>query len=252
MTGVALFLPVERNRLLPLAPLFLFSGLWISEWVTSAKGRAWGRVMAAAGAALLAALLINWPLTGPALLNHERYWTGVNLGMALRARASATGDEQALAEARAWFVNAHEILPGRLEPIRQLAKVAETRNRFQEALEWQKRLLHILRLRYSAYVTPRARETECGLLLALKANRIDEAIRMGRELAGLAPADPRARHLRGVALMAAGRRDEARHEFEQTLRLAPEHFEARQNLLALDRTTSPSAESRGNRAPAME
>jgi len=76
--------------------------------------------------------------------------------------------------------------------------------------------------------------------LSLKANRVGDAVAWGRRLAALAPGNAQAHHLYGVALQAEGDREGARREFEQTLRLEPNHYEARENLRTLDRITSPT------------
>lgn len=246
MTGVALFLAIERHRLLPLAPLFLFGGLWIAEWFRAARGRQWGLTLAALAATALVAAWVNWPLQGPSLLNHERYWTRVNLGVACEAEAFARRDMSWLDKAREHWIEAHEFLPGRLEPLVQLTHLEEALKRHDAALHWHSLLLRRLRIQYGSNVEILSEETAHHVLLALAAKNIPAAVDTARTLVRLIPANAQAHQYLGVALMTAGDADGARAEFEQVLRLAPTHHEARENLKVLDRDreTSPTVKPR--------
>lgn len=233
--GVALFLAVERHRLPAVAVLLLFSGVLIAEGITPRRRRRLGMAAAGAGAWLAAALFTAIPLTGPDLLQHERYWTRMNLGVATKTLARDMREKEAwLDEARGHFLEAHALLPSRIEPPRQLALLAEQRERPAEALAHQRRLVRLLDRDYPRYRQLRAEHTAHELLLCLKANRVGEAVVSGERLARLAPTNADARHLYGVALMAADRTEEAGEEFRRTLALDPGHQAARANLERLD------------------
>jgi Flp pilus assembly protein TadD len=61
-----------------------------------------------------------------------------------------------------------------------------------------------------------------------------KAAEVYRKLAGVAPRDPRPRHLLGTALRQQGKRDDARKEFERALALAPGYVEPLAQLASLD------------------
>lgn len=240
--GVALFLAVERHRLPAVAVLLLFSGVLIAEGITLLRRRRWGMVAAGAAALAAAMLFTHIPLTGPELLRHERYWTRMNLGVATKTLARDMREKESwLDTARGHFLDAHALLPSRIEPPRQLALLAQQRGHHAEALMHLRWLLGLLERDYPRHRNIRAEHTAQELHLCLEANRIAEAVQSGERLVRLLPVNADARHLYGVALMAAERTEEAREEFRRTLALDPGHHAARTNLERLD-AKPPGAE----------
>lgn len=245
--GVAMFLAVERHRLPPVAPLFLFGGVIVTEIAAAYKARRRTHVAWGIGAIAAAMIFTGLPLAGPAVLHHERYWTQVNLGTA--EKALARQDEPANTQthydrARKHFLAAHEWLPARLEPVRQLANLAEQRKSFEEAARWQRRLIELMARTAPNYRAGLAEETAhlVVLLLSWGKPEAEAPIRAAaRNLAQIAPASADAQHLSGAAFMAIGDITPARDHFRRTLQIDPSNHSARENLRRLDAETSPSA-----------
>lgn len=162
----------------------------------------------AAFAVALAILVQHLPFR----LNRVAAVAGVVLTVLSMIVASRWRTEEAL------WRSAHELAPGKVRPLRQLARLRPP----QEAL----RLLLEAR-----QLAPQDADVAGDLGRAyLRLQRPEEALaEFGRALA-LAPRDPAAINNRGVALQALGQRDAALRDFETALKIDPCLWDAHWNL----------------------
>jgi Flp pilus assembly protein TadD len=210
-------------------------------------------VRAAAGASILALILVAWRQVGywsssVTLWQHtlnvttKNYVAERGVGTALLAIGRV---DDAIAHDRA----ALQIRPNDTDSLTNLANALFKKGDLPEAIE---RFREVARLRPNdsevrlnlgkALFANRAVDesiAECQAALRLRPNDPDAAYSLGKAIE-IRPKDPASHYNLGIALQRAGQNEAAVAEFRETLRLSPRKVDARNNLaitlLKMDRT----------------
>jgi tetratricopeptide (TPR) repeat protein len=212
--SVALFIVFSRYRflLVPLLLLFGSAGL-LGGWNLLAQRRAPPRLWVAAGAALAAALIVNWTLVPK---DGVRAITHTNIGIFLAK------EERKPEDAVVHFQKALTLNPRFVEAHGNLGAVLVMQGRADEALA---HLTEALRLKPD-YVEA---HYNIGVVLGQR-GRDDEAIAHFGEVLRLRPTHADAHSNLGIALARQGRLPEATPHFREAARLRPDWPEGRYNL----------------------
>ncbi|MEO8376389.1 MAG: glycosyltransferase family 39 protein, partial [Candidatus Sumerlaeota bacterium] len=210
LIGVALFLPIARHRLPAIPPLLLLSGLGISEFFSRLmKGKKVGVLIAAGVAGII---LSQLPVVPDWLDKHERWWTQVNLGVALKKLDRP-------AEAVKELKRGTQIMPEKLETWRQLAIAYEATGDHARAAGSQKQLLILFKKQYPEYYMIEGQVLEDLARYQSLASQHDAAIATARELVALVPDSADAHKTLGTALGVAGNAEESEAELKRAAEL---------------------------------
>jgi 4-amino-4-deoxy-L-arabinose transferase-like glycosyltransferase len=210
LAGAALFLAISRHRLPALPPLLLMGG-WalclVARRVAADPGRLlrWGALL------LLCVAVTRLPVIPGWYGDHERWWTQVNLGVALMKLDRP-------AEAVEELEKGIAIMPDKLEGWRQLALAQRATGAFAEAAGSQAELLRLLRLQYPAYDMIEAEVLDQLVVLQGGAGEFDQAEVSARQLVALVPDSPRSNCLLARVLISNGKPAEARRALQAALR----------------------------------
>ena len=200
LIGVAMFLPIARHRLPAIPPLLLLSGFGFMRLMQAGSPRLIPCIALALGITIS-----QIPVIPKWLDAHERWWTQVNLGVALMKLGER---EQAVEELK----KGTQILPDKIETWRQLALCDEAMSRHAEAATAQGRALALLRAQYPAYYMIEAQLLADMVRYQSLAQQYDQSIATARELVALVPTSPSAHRTLATALRVAGREAEAQEE----------------------------------------
>lgn len=204
LAGVVLYLDIARHRL-PVIPAALLLAGWFA-WLLLRKIIA-ARTPAVAG--LVGMLLVGIVLSQLPVIprtyydKHERWWTQVNLGVALLRMDQPAEAEQA-------FRNGIEIYPEKLETWLQLSLAEEQQADFAGAIQSQKQLLMRFRQQYPEFYPIEAEIFDRLARLQIKGGDTVDAVQTARKLTALVPGAPMGRLLLAEALSANGETEEAK------------------------------------------
>lgn len=217
LVGVALYLAISRHRLPALPPLMLLGGwmLW------SLYSHLWRKRLAPALIAALVAGVIatRLPVIPASMAGLERWWTQVNLGVALMALQRP---DEAVTELQRGVL----VLPNKLESWRQLALAHAAAGNPGLAVLAQVHLLELFRAQYPAYYMIEAEILEELVRMKLAAGDPAGAVETASELVRLVPDAAKAHVTLARALQANGQEHEASWEARQALLVEPGNREA--------------------------
>ncbi|GAB4317852.1 MAG: hypothetical protein Kow0059_10970 [Candidatus Sumerlaeia bacterium] len=222
LIGVALFLAISRHRLPALPPLLLLGGWAMGRLVWLARRRP-GRLGPWLLGLAATVVLVHLPVIPAHYAVHERWWSQVNVGVALLQLGDAS-------EAEAAFRRAAAILPDKPEAWRQLSVALERQGRFLEAARERRHEVQLLERLYPRHHALLAEELEEAARLAAEGGDLAAAERDARRVVELVPQAARAHNLLAVMLLSQDRALEALPEVVRALELDPNSEAALRNL----------------------
>ena len=182
LVGVALFLAISRHRLPAMPPLLLLSGYGAWHVVRLVRARDWWMNPWLFGI-LVAMIVCRLPVIPAWYETHERWWSQVNVGVALIA---LNRPEEAATTLKA----ATEIMPEKLETWRQLALAENAAGRPADAIDAQKQLLQLQRTRFPKYYNIEAEIFDKLIEYQIAAGRWSDAESSVRTLDHIVPGHP--------------------------------------------------------------
>lgn len=223
LAGVALYLAIARHRLPALPPLLLL-GAWAMMRMAWLARRAPGRLTPWLAGLLIAVAITRLPVIPAEYPEHERWWTQVNVGVALMQLEAPADAESALREAT-------QILPGKPEGWRQLSLALAAQGRHGEAAEAQFKVVELVEQLYPRHAALLAEQLELAARFAADAGDLVTTERAARRIIVLAPAAAEGHNLLAYALLRQDRAAEAIPVITRALEIDPDNQAARTNLI---------------------